>query len=185
MMGGQNHNPKMICQGETFCFVMFQEHINFWVLNMKVRAFRFRKTTKILLICKILMNIDEEKMFSSHQTIVYPKESNNNDTWRCRDRLDGSWAKIPLSTGLDSCGAMPLSHSSARFLHHRSAIAEPDFQHELLASPLFSVFRWNSGTILALWPPVLTRRNPGEPSGGALPLEIVHDIVRAPWTPQL
>ena len=60
--GGQNHNPKMICQGETFCFGMFQEHINFWVLNMKVRAFRFRKTTKILLICKILMNIDEEKM---------------------------------------------------------------------------------------------------------------------------
>ena len=72
--------------------------------------------------------------------------------------------------------AIPLSHSSARILHHRSAIAEPNSQHELLASPLFGVFRrfkFNSGTILALWPPVLTRRNPGEPSGGAHPLDFI------------
>ena len=78
--------------------------------------------------------------------------------------------------------AIPLSHSSARFLHHRSAIAEPNFQHELLASPLFGVFRrfkFNSGTILALWPPVLTRRNPGEPSGGVRPLDEVFRAILA------
>ena len=68
--------------------------------------------------------------------------------------------------------AIPLSHPSAGFLHHGSATVEPNFQYELFASPLFGVFRrfkFSSGAILALWPPVLTRRNPGEPSGGGTP----------------